>query len=136
MPSKEIDPVGAFPREMARHENAIHYQGFALASLVLIAEFASRQDFDLYAYNSHHRTLRDAILFYGRAVADPTLVTPYPPTPKILVPTPTTSPPSTFTPRVSPQTSSHLPSPTPSNTPTTETRIGGNITILSAKQAS
>ena len=74
---KEIDPAGAFPREMARHENAIHYQGFALEPLILIAEFASRQNIDLYAYQSHHRTLRDAILFYGLAVADPSLVKPY-----------------------------------------------------------
>jgi poly(beta-D-mannuronate) lyase len=74
---KEIDPAGAFPREMARHENAIHYQGFALQPLILIAEFASRQGIDLYADQSHNRSIRDAILFYGRAVADPSLVKPY-----------------------------------------------------------
>jgi poly(beta-D-mannuronate) lyase len=74
---KEIDPAGAFPREMARHENAIHYQGFALQPLILIAEFASRQGIDLYSDQSHNRSIRDAILFYGRAVADPSLVKPY-----------------------------------------------------------
>src|ERR1700734_3510299 len=70
----EIDPAGAFPREMVRHENAIHYQGFALTPLILIAQFASRQNIDLYAFESHSRTLRDAVFFYGRAIADPTLV--------------------------------------------------------------
>ena len=74
---KEIDPSGAFPREMARHENAIHYQGFALAPLILIAEFASRQNVDLYTYKVHDRSIRDAIIFYGHASADPTLVKPY-----------------------------------------------------------
>jgi poly(beta-D-mannuronate) lyase len=73
----EIDTTGAFPREMARHENAIHYQGFALTPLILIAEFASRQGIDLYAYQSHNRSIRDAIVFYGRAVADPALVKSY-----------------------------------------------------------
>jgi Alginate lyase len=33
----EIDANGAFPKEMARHENATHYQGFALEPLILIA---------------------------------------------------------------------------------------------------
>jgi poly(beta-D-mannuronate) lyase len=73
----EIDPRGAFPKEMARHENAIHYQGFALEPLVLIAQFAARQGIDLYAYQARGRTLRDAIVFFGRAVDDPSLVEPY-----------------------------------------------------------
>jgi len=62
---------------MARHENAIHYQGFALQPLVLTAQFAMRQGVDLFAYQAHGRTLRDAILFFGRAVDDPSLVQPY-----------------------------------------------------------
>jgi poly(beta-D-mannuronate) lyase len=73
----QLDPAGAFPLEMARHENAIHYQGFALQPLILIAEFAARQVIDLYAYTSHGRTLRSAILFFTHAVDDPTLVKPY-----------------------------------------------------------
>ncbi|MGD0801860.1 MAG: alginate lyase family protein [Terracidiphilus sp.] len=73
----EIDHNGAFPKEMARHENAISYQGFALQPLVLIAEFAARQKIDLYAYQTNGHTLRDAILFYGRSVDDPGLVKPY-----------------------------------------------------------
>jgi len=73
----EIDRNGAFPKEMARHENATHYQGFALAPLVVVAQFAARQGIDLYAYQSHGRTLRDAILFFGRAVDDPGLIRQY-----------------------------------------------------------
>jgi len=45
----EIDRSGAFPKEMARHENATHYQGFALQPLVLIAEFVTRQGIGIYA---------------------------------------------------------------------------------------
>ena len=73
----EIDARGAFPKEMARHENAIHYQGFALQPLLLIAEFAARQGVDLYGYQAHGRKLLDAIVFFGRAAQDPALVTPY-----------------------------------------------------------
>lgn len=73
----DIDARGAFPKEMARHENAIHYQGFALQPLVLIAEFVTRQGIPLYDYKANGRTLRDAIDFFGQAVADPTLVKPY-----------------------------------------------------------
>jgi poly(beta-D-mannuronate) lyase len=73
----EIDPSGAFPKEMARHENATHYQGFALQPLVLIAQFGARQGVDLYGYQVHGRTLRDAIIFFGRAVDDPSLIKPY-----------------------------------------------------------
>jgi poly(beta-D-mannuronate) lyase len=73
----EIDSRGALPQEMARHENAIHYQSFALQPLCLIAQFASRQGDDLFAYSVHDRTLRDAIIFLGKAASDPTLVRPY-----------------------------------------------------------
>jgi len=73
----EIDQRGAFPKEMARHENAIHYQGFALQPLVLIAQFAARQGVDLYGYKAKDRSLLDAIVFFGRAVDDPSLVKPY-----------------------------------------------------------
>jgi poly(beta-D-mannuronate) lyase len=62
---------------MARHENAIHYQGFALEPLVTIAEFVTRQGVPLYDYKAHGHTLRDAIVFFGRAVDDPGLVKSY-----------------------------------------------------------
>jgi poly(beta-D-mannuronate) lyase len=65
------DNNGAFPLEMARHENAIHYQAFALQPLIMIAEFADRQNVDLYAYTEHGRTIRNAVTFLGQAIADP-----------------------------------------------------------------
>jgi poly(beta-D-mannuronate) lyase len=73
----EIDPRGAFPKEMARHENAIHYQGFALQPLVLIAELVTRQGVPIYGYKANGHTLRDAIVFFARAADDPSLVKPY-----------------------------------------------------------
>ena len=73
----EIDNCGAFPKEMTRHENAIHYQGFALEPLVLIAEFVTRQGIPLYEYKANGHAIRDAIVFFGRAVDDPSLVKPY-----------------------------------------------------------
>jgi poly(beta-D-mannuronate) lyase len=73
----EIDKRGAFPKEMARHENATHYQGFALQPLVLIAQFAARQGVDLYGFRAKGRSLLDAIVFFGRAVDDPSLIKPY-----------------------------------------------------------
>lgn len=73
----EIDSNGALPKEMVRHENATHYQGFALQPLVLIAQFALRQGIDLYGYKANGHTLRDAIVFFGRAVDDPSLIRPY-----------------------------------------------------------
>jgi poly(beta-D-mannuronate) lyase len=72
-----IDSNGAFPREMVRHENATHYQGFALQPLVLIAQFAARQGIDLYGYKANGHSIRDAIVFFGRAVEDPSLIKPY-----------------------------------------------------------
>ncbi len=73
----EIDANGAFPKEMTRHENATHYQGFALEPLVVIAQFATRQGIDLYGYQVQGHTLRDAIIFFGRAVDDPAVIKPY-----------------------------------------------------------
>ncbi|MEO6911763.1 MAG: alginate lyase family protein, partial [Edaphobacter sp.] len=73
----EIDARGALPREMARHERASHYQTFALQPLIPIAEFATRQHINLYDYAPNGRSIRDAILFFGRAVSDPSLIKPY-----------------------------------------------------------
>lgn len=71
------DSNGAFPLEMARHENAIHYQSFALQPLLMIAEFAEFQNVDLYAYTEHGRTIRNAVAFLGQAIADPGIVKQY-----------------------------------------------------------
>jgi len=129
---KEIDPAGAFPREMARHENAVHYQGFALTPLILIAEFASRQNIDLYAYQSHHRSLRDAVFFYGRALADPTLVKPYTIDAQKLDASPNDFAAFNFYAARFPTETLPPSIATALQQPTTETRIGGNTTILAA----
>jgi poly(beta-D-mannuronate) lyase len=71
------DKNGAFPLEMARHENAIHYQSFALQPLIMIAEFAIRQNVDLYSVSDHGRTIRNAVVFLGQAIADPTIIRQY-----------------------------------------------------------
>jgi hypothetical protein len=70
---------------MARHERAIHYQSFALQPLVPIAQFADRQHIDLYAYRSPTgHTLRDAVNFFGAAVAKPAIVKAYTPDAQML----------------------------------------------------
>jgi poly(beta-D-mannuronate) lyase len=71
------DSNGAFPLEMARHENAIHYQAFALQPLIMIAEFAERQNIELYAYTEHGRTIRNAVAFLGQAIGDPGVIRHY-----------------------------------------------------------
>ncbi|HEY9126457.1 MAG TPA: alginate lyase family protein [Acidobacteriaceae bacterium] len=76
----EIDQRGAFPKEMARAERAIHYQSFALQPLVTSAMFAERQGFPLYDYKSPTgHTIADAIDFLGAIVADPSIVKAYTP---------------------------------------------------------
>ena len=129
----DIDNVGAFPKEMARHENAIHYQGFALQPLVVVAQFASRQGIDLYAYKANNHTLRDAIVFFAHAVADPTLVKPYTTDEQKLGFGGGDFAPYLFY-------IDHFPTDTLASNittalqhPVSDTRIGGNITILAAK---
>jgi len=81
----ELDPRGAFPQEMARHERAIHYQSFALQPLIPLAEFAERQNLPLYHYRSPTgRTIFDAVNFFAAAVADPSIVKPYTPDSQLL----------------------------------------------------
>lgn len=73
----QINPDGSFPLEMARHENALHYQSFALAPMVMIAELAARQGIDLYSLQVNGHTIADAVGFLVRASADPKLVKKY-----------------------------------------------------------
>jgi poly(beta-D-mannuronate) lyase len=73
----QINPDGSFPLEMVRHENAIHYQSFALAPLVMIAELARRQGVDLYNLRVNGHTIADAVDFLVRASANPGLVRQY-----------------------------------------------------------
>jgi poly(beta-D-mannuronate) lyase len=73
----QMNPDGSFPIEMARHENALHYQSFALAPLVMIAELARRQGIDLYSLRVNGHTIADAVDFIIRASANPGLVKQY-----------------------------------------------------------
>jgi len=43
----------------------------------VIAEFVTRQGTPIYTYKANGHTLRDAIVFFGRAVDDSSLVKPY-----------------------------------------------------------
>jgi poly(beta-D-mannuronate) lyase len=129
----QLDDAGAFPLEMARHERATHYQAFALQPLVPIAEFAERQGIDLYAYQSHKHTLRDAIIFLGRAIDDPSLVKPYTSDEQMAGYGGSDYAPFVFyVARFGPD---GIPSPILNGLkkPTEATRIGGNSTILAAK---
>ena len=129
----ELDNNGAFPREMARFERATHYQGFALQPLVVIAEFATRQHTDLYAYQSHGRTLREAIVFFGRAVDDPSLIKPYTTEPQVAGYGPDDF--ATFEFYVARFGSADLPAAIVNGLqhPTHATRIGGNTTVIAGK---
>lgn len=81
----EIDQRGAFPKEMARAERAIHYQSFALQPLVTAAEIAERQGVQLYGYTSPTgHTVADAINFLGKAVGNPSVVKVYTPEEQLL----------------------------------------------------
>ncbi|MEZ2345456.1 alginate lyase family protein [Terriglobus sp. RCC_193] len=85
----QIDARGAFPLEMQRKENSIHYQAFALQPLIPIAEFAERQKIDLYAYiSASGKTIRDAVRFLTDVVANPDIVKVYTDVPQKLRPLP------------------------------------------------
>jgi poly(beta-D-mannuronate) lyase len=73
----QMNPDGSLPLEMARHENALHYQSFALAPLVMIAELARRQGVDLYDLRVNGHTIDDAVDFLVRASTDPDLMKNY-----------------------------------------------------------
>jgi poly(beta-D-mannuronate) lyase len=73
----QIDANGAFPLEMQRHELALHYQAFAIAPLVMIAELARRQGIDLYTLQENHHQLGDAVAFFIRALHNPSVIRQY-----------------------------------------------------------
>jgi poly(beta-D-mannuronate) lyase len=73
----QMNSDGSLPLEMTRHENALHYQSFALAPLVMIAELAARQGTDLYSVRVNNRTIADAVDFLVRASANPGLMKQY-----------------------------------------------------------
>lgn len=74
---RDLASDGSLPKEMARHERALHYQIFALEPLILTAQFASRQGVNLYGFAENGRNLQSAVDFFGRALKDPELVRKY-----------------------------------------------------------
>ncbi len=73
----QMNPDGSLPLEMARHENALHYQSFALTPLVMTAELAARQRTDLYSVRVNSHTIADAVDFLVRASANLDLMKQY-----------------------------------------------------------
>jgi poly(beta-D-mannuronate) lyase len=59
----QIQPDGALPLEMARGARALHYHLYALAPLVLLAEFGEANHLDLYAHagGSIHRLVNFSV---------------------------------------------------------------------------
>ncbi|PAS96542.1 MAG: hypothetical protein CGU28_08420 [Candidatus Dactylopiibacterium carminicum] len=70
----QIAADGSFPLEMTRREQALHYQNYALQPLTMIAQIASRQGLDLYAYRENGRDIHDAVRFTLAAIQDETLI--------------------------------------------------------------
>jgi len=67
----QIQPNGTLPLEMARGSRALHYHLYALAPLVLIAEFGEANHMDLYAlaHGAIHRLVNVSVA----GLQDPTL---------------------------------------------------------------
>lgn len=65
----QIRPDGTLPLEMARGKRALHYHLYALAPLVLIAEFGEANGLDLYQHNhgAIHRLVKTSVA----GLADP-----------------------------------------------------------------
>ena len=70
----ELQPDGAFPREVARGARALHYQNYALLYLVPIMQLAARQGYPLWDLAPGGRTIHDAVEATLGLLADPGLV--------------------------------------------------------------
>lgn len=69
---------GSLPLETDRGEMALFYQRHAIASLVVIAEIAALQGYDLYAMRGQGGgDLHRAIHFLAEAIDDPAVIEPY-----------------------------------------------------------
>ncbi len=73
----DMNADGSFPGEMARGEGALRYQHFATKPLVLIAEVAARQGYDLYSLEVGGRSLHTAAAFSVAAIKDRSLIRRY-----------------------------------------------------------
>lgn len=70
----QMRPDGSLPPETARGAMALWYQRHALASLVLIAEMAAVQGYDLYGLEVDGRTIHDGVRFLVDAIDHPEIV--------------------------------------------------------------
>jgi poly(beta-D-mannuronate) lyase len=70
----ELQPDGAFPREVARGARALHYQNYALLYLVPIMQLAARQGYPLWDLAPAGRTIHDAVEATLELLADPGLM--------------------------------------------------------------
>ena len=129
------DNNGAFPLEMARHENAIHYQAFALQPLIMIAEFAERQNVDLYAYTDTAAPFATPSPSSVRPSRIPASSSSTPPTSRRRTSAPATSPSSSSTSHASALTSAPSSLRDPLHNPATATRVGGNTTVLAGNNS-
>lgn len=66
----QIRPDGTLPLEMARGQRALHYHLYALAPLVMLAEFGEANGLDLYARN--HGALHRLVNISITGLSDPT----------------------------------------------------------------
>lgn len=73
----QLNPDGSLPLEMARHENALHYQSFALAPLSMIAQLASRQGLDLFSLRLNGHSFADGVGFLVNASMRPEMMKAY-----------------------------------------------------------
>ena len=64
----QIAEDGSLPLEVARHEQALHYQNYALLPLMVIAEIAAQQGIDLYGYKANDRDLHAAVGYLERTL--------------------------------------------------------------------
>jgi poly(beta-D-mannuronate) lyase len=65
----QIQPDGSLPLEMARGRRALHYHLYALAPLVVLAEFGEANHLDLFAHA--HGALHRLVKFSVEGAADP-----------------------------------------------------------------
>lgn len=74
---REMRADGSLPLEVARGARALWYQRHAVASMVMIAEIAARQGYDLYALDVEGKRLDRAVRFLLDAAGEPSVVAPY-----------------------------------------------------------
>jgi len=74
---REMRPDGSLPLEAARGPRALWYQRHAIASLVMIAELARVQGYDLYSAEIDGKRLAHAVDFLLGALAEPSRLAPY-----------------------------------------------------------